>query len=885
MDPTDSLTSALAGRYAIDREIGRGGMATVYLARDVKHDRSVALKVLDPELGAVLGSSRFLAEIKVTANLQHPNLLPLFDSGEAAGLLYYVMPYVEGESLRARLDRERQLPVEEAIRIATAIANALEYAHAHGVVHRDLKPENVLLQAGQPIVADFGIALAVSNAGGARVTQTGLSLGTPTYMSPEQATGDRAIDARSDVYALGAMTYEMLVGEPPHTGSTAQAIIARLITERPRPVRASRPAVPEHVDQAIMRALEKLPADRWAGAGQFRDALLGRLPAGIAMPSQHGASSRRTRALWALALVPSIAFATLLAVHVRAKSPEARPLRFSVPLGEGIGVNSEYDFAVAPDGSAIAFTAGDSAGVSSLWVRRLDSLAAHRIADSQGASAPFWSPDSKSVGFFADATLKRVDLDEGRPATLCETSGSSRSGAWMTGDEIVFARGEGPLQRVSSRGGSPVPATTLDTGRAETVHTLPQALSDGRHFLYRSNSYRSGRALIELVGSLDGGVAHLLTTPATVWFAPPGNLLMLRDGEMKAVELDGKTFLPRGDPVRVPGLDAEAGSYSISRDVLVAGGRSAAPLRTSIELLDRSGNSVRTLAAAVDLGGRDYALPRLTPDGRSVGFEHHLGQGGGDLYVADVATGHRVRETFAPETHHGYIAWAPDGKRLIYVSTASGGGDLHIKVLGAPTDRPLGPSTPFQTAPSDWSADGKYLLFDRVSARSDRDVWLMQVETGTSQKLLDTPANEMQATFSPDGHWIAYASDELNGRFEIFIRPFPATGQQWKISSAGGEAPRWRRDGKELFYLAPPTHRFTVMASVVNGGASFTWETPKALFTRPIRATVGVLRSAVHYDVAPDGRTFVAVLNNEAGSSVPAELRVFVNWRSALRAR
>src|SRR5438034_542527 len=273
MNLSEHFTAALTGRYAVEREIGAGGMATVFLARDLRHKRNVALKVLNPELGAVLGAERFLSEIQVTANLQHPNLLPLFDSGEADGLLFYVMPYVEGESLRARLQREKQLPIDQAIHIATAIASALDYAHRHGVIHRDLKPENILLHEGQPLVADFGIALAVTNAGGDRVTQTGLSLGTPQYMSPEQATGDRAIDGRTDVYSLGAVLYEMLTGEPPHIGSTAQAVIARLMTERPRPVRATRETVPEQVELAVEIALAKLPADRWATAKEFADAL------------------------------------------------------------------------------------------------------------------------------------------------------------------------------------------------------------------------------------------------------------------------------------------------------------------------------------------------------------------------------------------------------------------------------------------------------------------------------------------------------------------------------------------------------------------------------------------------------------------------------------
>src|SRR5438094_5264144 len=276
MDALAQLKSSLADRYAVDREIGRGGMATVYLARDMRHNRKVALKVLNPELGAVLGVDRFLAEIQVTANLQHPNLLPLFDSGEADGLLFYVMPYVEGESLRARLDREKQLPVDEAIRLATAVASALDYAHRHGVIHRDLKPENILLHEGHPLVADFGIALAVTNAGGDRVTQTGLSLGTPQYMSPEQATGDRLIDGRTDVYSLGAVLYEMLVGDPPHSASTAQAVIAKVLTERAQSVRVSRASVPEHVDYAIARSLEQLPPDRWATAAEFCDAFTGK---------------------------------------------------------------------------------------------------------------------------------------------------------------------------------------------------------------------------------------------------------------------------------------------------------------------------------------------------------------------------------------------------------------------------------------------------------------------------------------------------------------------------------------------------------------------------------------------------------------------------------
>ncbi|MGE5099211.1 MAG: serine/threonine-protein kinase, partial [Deltaproteobacteria bacterium] len=335
MDSVASLNSALAGRYAIEREVGAGGMATVYLARDLRHDRHVALKLLNPELGAVLGVERFLSEIKVTANLQHPNLLPLFDSGEAGGLLFYVMPFVEGESLRARLEREKQLPIDQAIHIAVAVAAALDYAHRHGVIHRDLKPENILLHEGEPLVADFGIALAVSNAGGGRITQTGLSLGTPQYMSPEQATGDRAIDGRTDIYSLGAVLYEMLSGEPPHTGATAQAIIARLMTEDPRPLTLIRRNVPAHVEAAVARALEKMPADRFTTAEQFREALTN--PRSTSPVTAAAARGRRPSRLaryapWVVAGV-SLALVAILAANRPSAAPASRHLtRFTMRL-------------------------------------------------------------------------------------------------------------------------------------------------------------------------------------------------------------------------------------------------------------------------------------------------------------------------------------------------------------------------------------------------------------------------------------------------------------------------------------------------------------------------------------------------------------------------
>ncbi len=356
----DRLSVALSGRYAIEREIGAGGMATVYLARDIKHNRNVALKVLNAELGAVLGTERFLAEIQTTANLQHPHLLPLFDSGEADGLLYFAMPYVEGETLRARLERERQLPVDEALRIAVAIASALDYAHRRNVIHRDLKPENVLLHDGQPLIADFGIALAVSKAGAARVTQTGISLGTPQYMSPEQAAGDRVLDGRTDVYSLGAVLYEMLAGEPPHTGPTAQAIIAKLLAEVPRPVRVLRRSVPAHVEAAVMKSLEKLPADRFTSAGEFAAALQ-RHDEGAA--AGRGIADRRTAQslfAWRPLLLGGAVGALLLATVVWASRLNREDLTAPPTEWQGELVGGPliaYLPRISPDGQSLLFQA------------------------------------------------------------------------------------------------------------------------------------------------------------------------------------------------------------------------------------------------------------------------------------------------------------------------------------------------------------------------------------------------------------------------------------------------------------------------------------------------------------------------------------------------
>ncbi|NIU77219.1 MAG: protein kinase, partial [Gammaproteobacteria bacterium] len=409
----------------IERKLGEGGMATVYLAEDIKHERKVALKILKPELAAVIGAERFLAEIKTTANLQHPHILPLFDSGEADGFLYYVMPYIDGETLRERLEREGQLGVEEAVRIAREVADALDYAHRNDIIHRDIKPANILLHDGRPVVADFGIALAVSAAGGGRMTETGLSLGTPHYMSPEQASADRDLTARSDVYSLGCVLYEMLAGQPPHTGPSAQSVLVRILTEDPRDVLELRRTVPPHVAATVMKSIEKLPADRFDTARQFMDALADRgfthtvVPRAAATGAAAGipkvdasarpASPLMTRAMAGLTLL----LAALAAWGWLRPEPEDKVRRLVVIL-DSLRVDFGPRTAISPDGSHLVYTGSDG----NLWLRPLSTLEARPIPETDGARAPFFSPDGKRVGFHRglgeSASVGTVSL-EGAP--------------------------------------------------------------------------------------------------------------------------------------------------------------------------------------------------------------------------------------------------------------------------------------------------------------------------------------------------------------------------------------------------------------------------------------------------------------------------------------
>ncbi|HET9275886.1 MAG TPA: protein kinase, partial [Gemmatimonadales bacterium] len=571
------LQGALADRYRIEHEIGAGGMATVYVAHDLRHDRRVALKLMRPELAAVIGAERFLAEIKLTANLQHPHILPLFDSGEADGCLFYVMPLIEGESLRERLTREKQLPVADAVRIATEVASALDYAHRHGVVHRDIKPENILLHDGRALVADFGIALAASKASGNRMTETGMSLGTPHYMSPEQAMGEREITARSDVYALGAMLYEMLTGDPPFTGSTAQAVVARVLTEAPRPIVPQRHTIPPQVEAAVLTALEKLPADRFATAAEFAEALAGRsyvptVPSATAAPvrTSSAAARRRDPATLALLGVALVATAAALWGWLR-PAPEPTVNRYSLffPPEQALlpVTGSGNRLAISPDGKRLVYV-GPAERAGRLWLREHDQLSSTPIPGTEGAGTPFFSPDGRHVGFLVNGTrLRTVSLDGGPVLTLSDSLNST-GGNWGSDGYIYFEVDSGIARMPSAGGRTELIYNAL--ARSEIGAEWPVLLPGASGIVFRTRRGNQAASDFQIVAmKLPVGEPKVLMRGVFARYSPTGHLLVATsDGKLIAAPFDPDKLEVTGSPVGLlEGLGVEVNGFAVNLDL------------------------------------------------------------------------------------------------------------------------------------------------------------------------------------------------------------------------------------------------------------------------------------------------------------------------------
>ena len=881
------LQAALADTYQVERELGQGGMATVYLAHDRKHDRKVAIKVLRPELAAILGAERFLAEIRTTANLQHPHILPLFDSGIADGFLYYVMPFVEGESLRDRLRREQQLPIPDAVRIAKEVADALDYAHRHSVIHRDIKPENVLLHDGRALVADFGIALAASRAGDSRMTETGMSLGTPHYMSPEQAMGQREITARSDIYSLGAMTYEMMLGEPPFSGPTAQAIVAKVMTEAPVPPSRQRDTVPEAVDDAVLTALAKLPADRFATAAEFAAALTGdgipgrrstRARARTPAARRHGP---RAALYGGLTVAATLALAAIVTVSARPGVRDARSappvVRFALEPGLGsevafpLGSVATY-LALSPDGEQVVYAARHGGSGWALDIRRLDQLHARTLPGTENGAHPEFSPDGRWIAFgAADGSLKKVAADGSALSTLAPLDASGAMGiTWASDREIVLARQNlafRGLWLVSADGGEPVMFTRFDSATGERLQLAPRA-ADGGRLVFYSSTQASNLDLKIAVVPLATGLPKVLTrlSGGRALGLIDGFLLYVRvDGALMAAPFDSRT-LEAGGPLQV--LDSIAARAWTSPAALSASGSllyQRGGLATQVVRVDHRGVARVLLDSA-----RAYNHPRLSPDGRRLAVEVGAG-GSNEIWIADLGSG-----TLERLTRGGFNdrpEWTPDGSRVLYSSSRSKANSLWWQPADGSGPAELVYQGPDAIREGVFTPDGRTIVFRSDTPDSNRDVFRLSLDGArVPVPILTGIDDDKHPRVSPDGKLLAYTSNET-GREEVYLRALSGRSPRVRVSTGGGGEPLWSPDGRRIYYRAGPA----LMAATVTTSPVLAVTGRDTLFTGEFTTDPW----HPNYDVSPDGRSFVMLRPVAA----QRELVMVVNWIEELRRR
>jgi serine/threonine-protein kinase len=876
------LGTALADRYRIERELGAGGMATVYLAEDLRHERQVAIKVLRPELAAVIGAERFVREIKTIAALQHPHILGLIDSGEVNGTAYYVMPYVEGESLRDRLTREQQLPVADAVRLATEVADALDYAHRHGVIHRDIKPENILLHDGHALVADFGIALAVSSAGvSSRMTETGMSLGTPTYMSPEQAMGEREITARSDVYALGCVAYEMLTVEPPFTGATAQAIVARMMTEAPRPLTTQRRTVPPQVEAAVLTALEKLPADRFASAREFSEALRGK-GGTLATTAARGVgpgTAPRERAVRnplvlglaaALLLTAGVAAVEWRAAH-RAETPAV--VRFSVPVSSSMLVSNAAlgtNMAVSPDGRMLAYPLTGKNGIAHLALRPLNETTPRPIPGTDGAQQPAFSADGRWVAYLLGNVVWKVQVDGGTP-TMVGPTASGPVGLTWAGETILVGSPAG-LLALPAGGGSPRIVARPDSAAGELYFNQPRGLPDGNTVLFaiqptggaartrlgilslKSGAIiRSDLGLLDPVGMFDGALVYVTAA-----------------GTLSASRLDLRTGKVLSDPM------------TLGPTVLTTvAGASEAAMSPGGTLVYQSLNAAAVVGWADAKGQfqpvlsdpQTYTSPRLSPDGTRIAMS--VGTGGrADIWIYDIASATPTRLTNSG-TLNDRPEWTPDGKSVLYRADRAS----RTGIWWQPADL-SGPPAPLLVSDRHNYYEGvidpggtilAYQVDDGAASQADVMYRAVAGDT-TSRPVAASEFVEAQPRFSPDGHWIALVTD-ASGTSEVVVQPFPGPGARVQVSAGGGSEPVWSRDGKRIFYRDGRN----LMAASISTTPTLTVTGRTAVFPDDY-----MFAQAPHanYDVSPDGSRFLMVKSAER-----PELFVAYGWGAELRAQ
>jgi len=869
--------------------LGAGGMGEVYRARDTRLERTVAIKILPPQLSNdAVRKQRFEREAKTISSLNHPHICVLYDVGHQDGIDYLVMECVEGETLAKRLEKGA-LPLEQVLKIGAQIADALDKAHRSGVVHRDLKPGNIMLTPTGAKLLDFGLAKpAAPLATGVTltaaskqspVTEQGTILGTFQYMSPEQIEG-KELDGRSDIFSLGAVLYEMLTGQRAFQGKSQLSVASAILEKEAAPISTVKPMTPPALDHAIRRCLAKDPEERWQTARDVAFELKWIAEAGSESSAATPVKDRRNSEwlMMAALVITAAAAVTLGVLYARRPATDAPVARAYIkPM-----VNSSFifsgtaaGFALSPDGRLLAYVASTPDGKSVLWLRPIDFLQAQPLPGTEGATYPFWSPDSRFIAFFAGGKLKKIESSGGPPFTICDAS-DGRGGTWnRDGDILLTPAVNTTLFRVSSSGGPLIPVTTLDPSKNETTHRWPYFLPDGRHFLYFTGSVFSPRETLTnsvLLGSLDSKESKLLLHSHTNAIYASGHILFMRQFTLMAQPFDTTSLQLTGDAVPIAdpvqeGRSVAKGVFSASENGLLTYVEGASGADRQLEWFDRDGKEMGAVP-----GADAYAGVRISPDGKRLAY--YLDSAGYDIWSFDIARGVKTALSFGSGSGQGnlYPVWSPDGRRIIYTSYRNGKYGLYLKASdGSGTEEPLLETVDRIRFPTDWSPDGKFLTYIE-GAQGGWAIWMLPLD-GERKPFLFHKSQfaEREASFSPDGKWVSYCSNE-SGDYKVYVVPFPGPGGKWQVSPTGGCGPRWRRDGKEIFYLSSDNK---MMATEVKAsGSSFEVGATHALFgTRPY----GVFG---RFDVSADGQRFA--IPYEAGQP-SAAITLVVNWPAELK--
>src|SRR5215469_2932812 len=882
------------GPYEIQSPLGAGGMGEVYRARDTRLGRDVAIKVLpkhlssDPDLKA-----RLEREAKAISSLSHPYICALFDVGDSDGTEFLVLELLEGESLAGRLQRG-PLTLEQTLAYGLQIADALEYAHRRGVIHRDLKPGNVVITKTGLKLLDFGlakpaVAAASSSAFSAMtashhskpLTAEGTLVGTFQYMAPEQLEG-READVRSDIFAFGCVLYEMAAGRRAFDGKTQASIVASILAAEPPAISSVQPLTPPSFERTVKLCLAKDPDERWQTAHdvklQLKWIIEGGSDAGI--PKPVAARRRRHESVaWSAAAILLLiaAVASFFWWHYAStpqpvwKSQLLPPAdqAFDVPgLGGG-------HMAVSPDGRKIAFIASSSKG-QQLWVQSLDQVSAQPLAGTEDGFYPFWSPDSRSIGFFVAGKMKKIAAAGGPVEIICDAS-SGRGGSWNSDGMIVFAPSpNSTLYVVSSAGGTPHSVTQLDSSRAEASHRWPFFLPDGRHFLFTARSFTTSNAAI-FTGSLDSAERKpILDVNSNAIYVPAGYIVFVRDRSLMAQRFNTKRLEPEGDPVPLAEkvayeLNFSKADFSLSANGILAYKQgSSGSADSQLSWYDRSGKKLSDITTT---GAADF--PSLSPDAKVLAFGS-FDQNGWTLWLQDLIRNVKTRFSFSPGSLTS--VWSPDGKQIVFAVSSGATSQLFIKPAdGSRPEQPLaieGVSTSFVRVPLAWSPDGRYLLY-REGKTGLPEIWALPM-TGERKPfpVAQVPSYHLLwADFSPDGKWLTYQSDE-SGRSQVYAVPFPGPGSRWQVSSDGGVQPLWR--GNDIFFWNAG-QLWTAEVHALGGGLQL--GTPRALFSLPNAGTMGQLRHT--YDVTRDGKRFVIGTGAQIQTNAP--LSLVVNWPEELR--